>query len=75
VAPLLSPGRALSADTRKEHDSIGELEIPNNDYYGVQTLRALENFPFDTQTLNHFPNFIKLKPENMTQPREWQGVK
>jgi aspartate ammonia-lyase len=59
VAPLLSPGRALSADTRIEHDSIGELAIPNNDYYGVQTLRALENFPFDTQTLNHFPNFIK----------------
>jgi aspartate ammonia-lyase len=59
VASLLSPGRVLSADARTEHDSIGELEIPNTDYYGVQTLRALENFPFDTQTLRHFPNFIK----------------
>jgi aspartate ammonia-lyase len=55
----LNPALALSADARKQHDSIGELEIPNKDYYGVQTLRALENFPFDTQTLNHFPNFIR----------------
>lgn len=58
VAPILNPTQSLSADTRIEHDSIGDLEIPNNVYYGVQTLRALENFPFDTHTLQHFPNFI-----------------
>ena len=58
VTPLLNPSRSLAADTRIEHDSIGDLEIPNNEYYGVQTSRALENFPFDTQTLQHFPNFI-----------------
>ena len=49
---------ALGASARTEHDSIGDLEIPNNEYYGVQTSRALENFPFDTHTLQHFPNFI-----------------
>ena len=31
-------------DTRKEHDFLGELDIPNDKYYGVQTYRAMENF-------------------------------
>ena len=30
---------------RLEKDSIGEKEIPDNVYYGIQTLRAIENFP------------------------------
>ena len=30
--------------TRIESDSIGELEVPVNAYYGVQALRAKENF-------------------------------
>ena len=30
--------------TRKEHDFIGELELPDDIYYGVQTYRALNNF-------------------------------
>ena len=29
---------------RKEHDFLGELEVPDEAYYGVQTLRAIENF-------------------------------
>ena len=29
---------------RLEHDSIGEKEVPEDAYYGVQTLRAHENF-------------------------------
>ena len=32
------------ADFRLEHDSIGEKEVPADAYYGVQTLRAFENF-------------------------------
>lgn len=31
--------------TRKEKDSLGELNIPVEAYYGVQTMRAVENFP------------------------------
>jgi aspartate ammonia-lyase len=31
--------------TRVEKDSLGERSIPANAYYGVQTLRAIENFP------------------------------
>ena len=30
--------------TRKEHDFIGELEISNEQYYGIQTHRAIGNF-------------------------------
>ena len=30
---------------RIEHDFLGEKEIFNDCYYGVQTLRAMENFP------------------------------
>lgn len=30
---------------RQEKDSLGVFEIPDNVYYGVQTARALENFP------------------------------
>ena len=29
---------------RKEHDFLGELEVADELYYGVQTIRALENF-------------------------------
>src|SRR5262245_39791018 len=30
---------------RMEKDSLGEKEVPATAYYGVQTARALENFP------------------------------
>ncbi|HAX79914.1 MAG TPA: aspartate ammonia-lyase [Cyanobacteria bacterium UBA11372] len=33
------------ADYRIEKDSMGERQIPASAYYGIQTLRAMENFP------------------------------
>ena len=33
------------AGTRREHDSLGEAMVPAPAYYGIHTLRALENFP------------------------------
>lgn len=32
-------------ETRKEKDSLGEVEVPLNALYGAQTMRAVENFP------------------------------
>jgi aspartate ammonia-lyase len=32
-------------ETRKEIDPLGEKEIPKNAYFGIQTVRAMENFP------------------------------
>ena len=29
---------------RTEHDFLGELQVPADAYYGVQTLRAMNNF-------------------------------
>jgi aspartate ammonia-lyase len=34
-----------SSDYRLERDSMGERQIPADAYYGIQTLRAIENFP------------------------------
>lgn len=31
--------------TRIEKDFLGEKEVPADAYYGVQTMRAVENFP------------------------------
>jgi aspartate ammonia-lyase len=36
---------AAAANTRLEKDSIGPKEIPADVYYGIQTARAVENFP------------------------------
>jgi aspartate ammonia-lyase len=43
---------------RAEHDSLGEREIPNNAYYGVQTARALENFAISGVPLRNFAHFV-----------------
>ncbi len=45
--------------TRMEHDLLGDLAVPANAYYGVQTLRAVENFNITGITLSHFPHFIQ----------------
>ena len=41
---------------RTEHDFLGELEVPDDVYYGVQTMRAIENFYITGQKLD--PDFI-----------------
>ena len=48
-----------SANTRIEHDLLGDLEVPADAYYGVQTARALENFQISGIELRQYPNFIK----------------
>lgn len=45
--------------TRKEHDFIGELEISDEVYYGIQTFRAVENFNISNDKLKDFPRFIR----------------
>ncbi len=44
--------------TRLEHDFLGELVIPNDVYYGVQTCRALENFNISNDKIRDFPEFV-----------------
>jgi aspartate ammonia-lyase len=47
------------ATTRREHDLIGEMDIPAEAYWGVHTLRAVENFPITGVTVGHFPEFVR----------------
>ncbi|PKN30736.1 MAG: aspartate ammonia-lyase [Deltaproteobacteria bacterium HGW-Deltaproteobacteria-21] len=42
---------------RVERDSLGEMEIPDSVYYGVQTARALVNFP--VSGIREHPAFIR----------------
>lgn len=44
---------------RIEHDFLGEKEIPQDVYYGIQTLRALENFHITGIPLKVEPIFVK----------------
>jgi aspartate ammonia-lyase len=48
-----------SGKTRTEHDLLGDREVPAELYYGVQTLRALENFTISGVTLNFYPHLIE----------------
>lgn len=43
---------------RKEKDSLGELEVDAEYYYGIQTVRALHNFNVSDRTVEEFPNMI-----------------
>ena len=49
----------LSGKTRKEHDLIGDKEIPVEYYFGVQTMRAMENFNISRVRLHFYPAFIQ----------------
>lgn len=42
---------------RMETDSLGQKEVPLDAYYGIQTVRALENFPISSYSLS--PSFIQ----------------
>src|SRR3954470_8718793 len=45
--------------TRREHDLLGEVNVPAKAYWGVHTLRAVENFPITGVPVGHFPEFVK----------------
>jgi hypothetical protein len=56
----LSGGAApVIATWRMEHDLLGERELPDPAYYGVQTLRGMENFPLSGIPLRHFQHFVR----------------
>ncbi len=48
-----------TAKTRKETDLLGEREVPAEAYYGIHTLRAIENFKISPHTINDAPTFIR----------------
>jgi len=44
---------------RLESDLLGELQVPTNAYYGVQTQRAINNFKISNHQLSDYKEFIK----------------
>jgi len=48
----------MNAPVRIEHDLIGERAVPARAYYGVHTLRALENFPITGIPISAYPDLV-----------------
>lgn len=44
---------------RIESDLLGSKEVPADALYGVQTVRAIENFDISGHLMSEYPNFIK----------------
>lgn len=45
--------------TRTEEDLLGTVEVPNEHYYGVHTMRAVDNFQISRTHINDFPHFVR----------------
>jgi len=46
------------APTRVEHDLLGDRAVPAKAYYGIHTLRALENFPITGTSISIYPDLV-----------------
>ncbi len=50
--------QTLSGATRTEHDLLGNRQVPVEYYFGIQTMRAMENFHISRVRLLFFPDLI-----------------
>ena len=56
---MLNKKFTSSQKIRIEHDLLGKKEVPADAYYGIQTLRALENFKISGVPLCHYPELVQ----------------
>ncbi len=57
----LTTGRGevyLSGALRRERDLLGERNVPDMAYFGIQTLRAVENFPITGIPIAQYPALV-----------------
>jgi aspartate ammonia-lyase len=47
-----------NATWRNEHDLLGDRAVPEDAYYGVHTIRAVENFPITGTSISIYPDLI-----------------
>jgi len=60
IAAILCGTQNIYAQkTRTEKDLLGEKKIPDSAYYGVQTMRAIENFPISGVKTNFYPDYVR----------------
>ncbi|MFF0007654.1 aspartate ammonia-lyase [Streptomyces tibetensis] len=48
----------MAHGTRVEHDLVGDKEVPADAYYGVHTVRAVENFAITGSTIARLPGLV-----------------
>src|SRR6476660_954227 len=53
-----APRIDLAGPTRRERDLLGERDVPAEALYGIQTLRAIENFAISGIELREFPTLV-----------------
>jgi aspartate ammonia-lyase len=61
-ATLVGRGRTIGftgSRLRREKDLLGERDVPDDALYGIQTLRALENFPISGVAIREFPSLVE----------------
>src|SRR5688572_30144015 len=49
---------AYNGPTRREKDLLGTRDIPADRYFGVQTLRAVENFEISGIPISEYPHLV-----------------
>lgn len=59
---------------RKEHDSMGEILVPSDKYWGAQTQRSFENFRIGTEKMppEVIAAFAILKNQQLRQTASWE---
>ena len=55
----LSEATAANSATRIEEDLLGQRHVPADAYYGIHTLRAIENFNISNVTISDVPEFVR----------------
>ncbi|HUC05347.1 MAG TPA: aspartate ammonia-lyase [Acidimicrobiales bacterium] len=48
-----------SPPPRREHDLVGELDIPADAYYGIHSARAVANFPISGETIGSYAELVE----------------
>ena len=59
MATLTNAPTQDEKSTRIEHDLLGERHVPASAYYGIHTLRAMENFTISNMTISDVPEFVR----------------
>ncbi|WP_068715501.1 aspartate ammonia-lyase [Vibrio tritonius] len=59
MATLTSTPETVQKAVRLEEDLLGQREVPANAYYGIHTVRAIENFNISKVTISDVPEFVR----------------
>ncbi|MCL9783522.1 aspartate ammonia-lyase [Vibrio sp. S4M6] len=59
MSTLSTSPEIQSKPIRIEEDLLGQREVPADAYYGIHTLRAMENFNISNVTISDVPEFVR----------------